>query len=70
MLLKYVQQMATPMNYVIARRPWHFRDFLNIFLPNAGEAKKVVPSERGAPGTVPYGKSGPGNCITFMKKVK
>ena len=28
---------------------------------------KVLPSERGAPGTVPHGKSGPGYRITFIK---
>ena len=26
-------------------------------------------SERWAPGPVPYGKSGPGYCITFIKKL-
>ena len=25
--------------HVIARGPWHFRDFRNIFLPNIGEEK-------------------------------
>ena len=29
--------------------------------------KKVLPFERGTPGTVLYGKSGPGYCITFIK---
>ena len=47
---------------------WHVGDFRNIFLPNIGEnQKKVFPSERGTPGTVTYGKSGPGYCITFIK---
>ena len=32
--------------------------------------KKVLPSVRVAPGTVPYGKSGPGYCITFIKLIK
>ena len=31
--------------------------------------KKVLPSERGATGTLPYGKSGLGYCITFIKKL-
>ena len=31
------------------------------------KAKKVLPSERGAPGAVLYGKSAFGYCITFMK---
>ena len=30
---------------------------------------KVLPSERGSPGTEPYGKSGPGYCITFIKRL-
>ena len=47
--------------------PWHW-DFCNIFLPNTGEdQQKVLPFERGAHGTVPYVKSVPGYCITFMK---
>ena len=29
---------------------------------------KVLSSNRGAPGTVPFGKSGPGYCIIFKKK--
>ena len=53
--------MVTPTNHVIARAgftlhggPWHFGDFRDIFLPNTGEDQiKVLPSERGAPGTVP-----------------
>ena len=31
--------------------------------------KKVLPTERGAPGTVPCGKSGPGYCITFIQRL-
>ena len=32
--------------------------------------KNVSPSERRAPGTVPYyGKSGPGYCITSIKRL-
>ena len=39
----------------IARGPWHFGDFRNILRPNIGEDReKVSPSERGAPGYVPY----------------
>ena len=34
-------------------------DYRNIFLPNIVEdQKKALPSDRGAPGTVPHGKSG------------
>ena len=31
--------------------------------------KKVLPWESGAPGTVPYGKSGPGYYIAFTKRL-
>ena len=42
----------------------HLGDFRYIFLPNIGEdQKKVLLSERGAFGTVSYGKPDPGNCI-------
>ena len=54
----------------IARCPWYFGDFRNIFLPNTGEdQKQVLPSERWAPGTVPYGKFGRGYCITVVKNL-
>ena len=57
--------MVTPINHVIARGPWYLGNFRNI-LPNIGEdQKKALPSELGAPGTVPYGKSGP--IVTFIK---
>ena len=67
--------MVTPTNHVIARvdlhaqSPWHFGDFRNILLPNLGEdqKRKALPFERGAPGTLPFGKSGIGYCITFIK---
>ena len=53
----------------IAHGPWHFGDFRNILIPNIGEdQEKVSPSERGAPGYVPYGKSGPCYCVTFIKR--
>ena len=46
-------------------------DFCYNFLPNVSEdQKKVLPSEREAPVTVPYGKSGFGYCITFIKKMR
>ena len=44
---------------------WRFR---NVFQPNIGEDQKKSPSEREAPGTRPYGKSGPAYCITFIKR--
>ena len=54
----------------IARGPWYFGDCCNIFLPNVGEdQKRVLPSELWAPGIVPYGKSGPGHCVTFIKRL-
>ena len=31
--------------------------------------KKILPFERGAPGTVPYVKSVSGYCITFIKRL-
>ena len=33
------------------------------------KAKKVLPFKSGAPGTAPYGKSAPGFCITFIKRL-
>ena len=50
--------------------PLALRDFCNIFLPNIGEDQKQVLYERGAPGTVPSGKSVPGYCITFIKRLQ
>ena len=60
-----------PGRIYIARGPWHFGDFLQ-HLPakHKGRPKiKVLPSERRAPGTVPYGKSRPGYCITFLERL-
>ena len=45
-------------------------DFRNIFQPNTGEDQIKVLSEHGAPGTLSYGKSIPGYCITFIKKIR
>ena len=53
----------------MARGSWHFKDFCYIFLPNRDDdQKKVLPSERGTPGTVPCGKPGPGYGITSSQK--
>ena len=66
--------MVTPANHLISGRdlqctgPLVFWGYYNIFLPNI-DPKKVLPPERGAPGTVPYGKFGPGICITFLKRL-
>ena len=67
--------MVTPNNHVIARAgftlswPLALWDFRNIFLPNTGEDQTKVFYERGASGTVPYVKSVPGYCITFIKRL-
>ena len=68
--------MATLTNHVIrgrndiARDFWYFGNYCNIFLPNIGEdQKKVLPSERRAPGTVPHCRPGPGHCVTFIKRL-
>ena len=61
--------MVTPTYHVIAWSPGHFEDFCNIFPPNVGKDQKIYPSDRRAPGTVPYGKSGPGYCITFINRL-
>ena len=44
---------------------WHFEDFL---LHLSAKYSSVTIWAR-APGTMPYGKSGPGNCITCIKRL-
>ena len=62
--------MLFPGRIYIARGLWHVGDFLNIFRPNISEdQKKILLSEREAPGTMPYGKYGAGFCITFIKSL-
>ena len=60
--------MVTPTNHVIVGpnlhrvRPWNFKDFRNIFLPNLGEDQKESYDLSSGPlaGTAScYGKSGP-----------
>ena len=53
----------------IARGPWHFGDFCNIFQPNASEDQKKSYYLSAGPGTVPYAKYDGGYCITFMKRL-
>ena len=54
----------------IARDLWHFWDFRNnLPVKYRWRPNKVRLTERGAPGTVPYGKSNDGYCITFIKKL-
>ena len=45
-------------------------DICNIFLPNIGENHKVLPSERGAPVTMPYGKIRPWLLHYVHRKVR
>ena len=47
--------------------PLHFGDFRNIFLPNIGKSQKNLTICARGPG--PQDKSGPGYCITFIKKL-
>ena len=70
--------MAPPTNQVIVRAEFtlrvhkHFGNFCNIFLPNIGEDQKKSHhlSAGLLAGTMPYyGKSGPGYCITFIKRL-
>ena len=44
-------------------------DFPNISAKYRLRPKKVLPFERGAPGTGPDVKSVPGYCITFIKRL-
>ena len=71
--------MSFPGRIYIARGPWHFGDYRNIFLPNIGEnQKKVLPSELEDPGgstTFRHGRLGvadyaPGllGAWTFMRR--
>ena len=76
-----VQQMVTFTNHAFARVGFKLRGtpeilgilgivatfFCQIMLKTK---KKVLPSERRALGTVPFIKSGPGYCITFIEKVR
>ena len=53
------------------REPLVIWRFLRHFtMPNIGKGQKtVLPFELGALSTLPYDKSGPGFCITFIKKL-
>ena len=64
--------MLSPGRVDIALGRWHFGDFRNIFLPNIGEDQKTSYDFSAGPlaGTAPYyGKSGPDQCITFIKRL-
>ena len=58
-----------PGRIYIAQSPWYFGDYRNIFLPYIGQGIKSLDMWARAPGTVPFGKSGPGNCIMFIKRL-
>ena len=70
--------MVTPSNHVIpswtcigiVRGLWYFGGFRNIFLPNIGEDQKSLAIWARGPGTVSYGKTVPGYCITFIKRLE
>ena len=70
--------MITPTNHVIAGAdlycacPWHFKEFFYIFLANIGEDQKKSHHPSSGPlasTALCYGKSGPSNCITFIKRL-
>ena len=68
--------MVTPTNnvipagFILCGDPVTWGIIATPFLPSIVEdEKKVLPFDRGAPGTVPYGKSGLGYCIMFLKKL-
>ena len=68
--------LVMPTNHVLPEPDLHIVgplavwDFCNIFLPNASEDQNSLIHERGAPGTVPYVKSVPGYCITFIQRLQ
>ena len=75
---KILWWMVTRTNHVIDRtepylhcsEPRHFRDFREIFLPNVGEGQKKSYHLSARPlALLPYGKSAPGYCIAFMKRL-
>ena len=69
--------MVTVTNYVIDRAGFTFHGALGtseIFEKASCQVqmktkKKVLPSVGGVPGTVPYGESARGYCITLMKRL-
>ena len=51
--------------------PWHLGNFCYSFLPNIGEDQKQKKSYQLSAGTqaLCHGKSGPGYCIAFIKRL-
>ena len=69
-MVRLTYQHAIARAALALRGAWYFGDFCNIFLPNIDEDLiNILTSERGAPGTVRYDKSGPGYCNMLTKKV-
>ena len=70
--------MVTVTNHAIDRARFTLRGApgtLEIFVKSSCQIqvktkKRVLPSESGAPDTVPYVKSALGYCITFIKNVR
>ena len=68
MVRRTYQYVIARAGFILQWAPWYFGDFRNIFLPIIGEDQiNVLPSERRAPGSVPFGKFGLGYCIMFIK---
>ena len=67
--------MVTPTIHVIARAGFTLSlapgssGFSQYFFAKCRRRPKKVLYERGAPDTVPYVKSVPGYCITFIKRL-
>ena len=58
-----------PVLHCAGRGPWNFGGFRNIFLPKIGENQKSLNFWARGPFTVSHGKSDPGYCITFIKRL-
>ena len=62
--------MVTPTSRVIARAPWHFRDFRYISMSNVGkDHKKSYLSAGPQWHCAIHGESGRGYCIAFIKRL-
>ena len=68
--------MVTSTNHVVARAgftllgdPGALRIFATSFCQIQVKTKKSLTILALGPGTVPYGKSGPGYCIAFIKRL-
>ena len=52
-----------------AQGPWHLWDFATSACQMQAKTKKSATIRALGPSTVPYGKYGPGYCITFIKSL-